>query len=40
MWKLAVAEATYVSICIVYHILPSFAFEVLPFMKVWKLVVA
>jgi hypothetical protein len=25
-WKLAVAVATYVSICIVYRILPSFAF--------------
>jgi hypothetical protein len=25
-WKLAVAVATYVSICIVYCILPSFAF--------------
>jgi hypothetical protein len=26
LWKLAVAVATYVSICIVYRILPSFAF--------------
>jgi hypothetical protein len=26
LWKLAVAIATYVSICIVYRILPSFAF--------------
>jgi hypothetical protein len=26
LWKLAVAVATYVSICIVYCILPSFAF--------------
>jgi hypothetical protein len=26
LWKLAVAAATYVSICIVYRILPSFAF--------------
>jgi hypothetical protein len=26
LWKLAVAVATYVSICIIYRILPSFAF--------------
>jgi hypothetical protein len=26
LWKLAVAVATHVSICIVYRILPSFAF--------------
>jgi hypothetical protein len=26
LWKLAVAVATYVSVCIVYRILPSFAF--------------
>jgi hypothetical protein len=26
LWKLAVAVATYVSICIVYRILPAFAF--------------
>jgi hypothetical protein len=26
LWKLAVVVATYVSICIVYRILPSFAF--------------
>jgi hypothetical protein len=26
LWKLGVAVATYVSICIVYRILPSFAF--------------
>jgi hypothetical protein len=26
LWKLAVAIATYVSVCIVYRILPSFAF--------------
>jgi hypothetical protein len=27
LWKLAVAVATYVSICIVYRVLPSFAFN-------------
>jgi hypothetical protein len=40
MLKPAVAFATYVSICIVYRILPSFALELIQFHKMWKPAVA
>jgi hypothetical protein len=40
LWKLAVAVTTYVSICIVYRIQPSFASEIIQFQKMWKLDVA
>jgi hypothetical protein len=40
LWKLAVAVTTYVSICIVYRIQSSFAFEIIQFQKMWKLAVA
>jgi hypothetical protein len=40
MWNLAVAVTTYISICIVLRILPSFVFAVFPFLTMWNLDVA
>jgi hypothetical protein len=39
MWKLAVVLTIYVSICIVYRILPSFAFQRIVVQKMWMFAV-
>jgi hypothetical protein len=40
MSTLSIAVATYVSICIVYRILPSFAFHPVVVQKMWRFAVA